>query len=112
MFATDLIPGVGVRHSDRGRLALCREAAMTTPSIVASTLRLITGNHIIGIVDITIVPWQLTFRGCRWRNDETGKHVTLGLCDDACFSDDATAQRFQAAALTAVRALAREVVGL
>jgi hypothetical protein len=66
---------------------------MTAPPIVARNLRLIGGNGIVALVDIEITAWRLIFRGCRWRKDPEGERVTLGLCDDAGFSDDTVARR-------------------
>jgi hypothetical protein len=78
--------------------------------VVASNLKIVDGNGIIALVDIEIVAWRLVLRGCRWRKDAEGERITTGPCDSIGFSDDRITRRFQAAALTAVHDLARQVV--
>jgi len=77
------------------------------PALVASNLRLIGGNGINGIVDITVTKWRFTFHGCRWY--QQSDREWLGFpCDCGNFDRDNDARQFQQMALTAIRDLAQK----
>ena len=77
------------------------------PALVAANLRLIGGNGIIGLVDITVTKWRFTFHRCRWRRH--GDHEWLEFpCDCGNFDRDGDARGFQQIAMAVVRELAQK----
>jgi hypothetical protein len=85
---------------------------VSAPGIIATNLKLICGNGIIATVDIQVIGWKIRLRGCRWRRGDAGgeERITTGPCDSIEFLDPAIEQRFQKAALLAVRGLAQQIV--
>jgi hypothetical protein len=93
-------------------------AAAPAP-IVASNLRLINKNTLVGSVDLTVSKWRFKFRGCLWHRkddrewvnfparewvDEDGNRKFSHLGE---FVNHGDARRFQAASLAAIRELAK-----
>jgi hypothetical protein len=92
----------------------------TLSAVVASNYKPIGKNTLIASVDLTIPRWHLTFRGCLFHRkngrewaafparewiDQPGAKQYADLIK---FTDRATAERFQAAALAAIHAVAGE----
>jgi hypothetical protein len=86
--------------------------------IVASNLRRIDKNTLVGSVDITVTKWRFVFRGCLWHRkgerewlnfparewtDENGARKFANLGE---FINHGDARRFQEAALAAVHGVA------
>ncbi|HEY1432716.1 MAG TPA: hypothetical protein VGF39_13990 [Stellaceae bacterium] len=90
------------------------------PSVVASNWKRIDKNTLIRTVDLTVPHWRIVFRGCTWHRKGDKEWVNFGArewTDQAGakqyavliqFTDDETHERFQIAAIAAVRAIARE----
>jgi hypothetical protein len=84
------------------------------PSVVATNLKRISKNTLIGTVDLTVPRWKIIFPGCTWHRKGTKEWVNFGArewTDRAGtkqyavlvkFTDDETHQRFQRAALAVV----------
>ena len=80
------------------------------PHITALNLRLIGGNGTVAIADLKVDHWGVTLRRCHWKR-ENG-HDRIGLpCNGIAFLNDGDAYRFQQAALAAMRAVARKMLG-
>jgi hypothetical protein len=88
--------------------------------VLARNLRVINKNTRKATVDIVIPKWEITFKGCLWHHKK-GKEWTSFLskewvdrggnkkyADIIAWADEATAKRFQRAALAAVRSLSGE----
>jgi hypothetical protein len=89
-----------------------------TPAVITSNLKFIHKNSLKATVDLTIPKWRLVIRGAMWfeKNgkewigfpsrewtDRNGEKKFATILE---FSDRDTADRFQRAALAAVRAIA------
>lgn len=87
-----------------------------TAAIVASNLRRIGKNTLIGSVDLEIPAWRLRFKGCLWHRKGDKEWIAFPakewlkdgerrFNDIIEFSDRSIHDRFQAAALAAVHGL-------
>ena len=88
------------------------------PAVVASNLKWIAKHTLQATVDLTVPRWRLMFRGCLWHEkggkewiafparewtDSSGAKKYANLAE---FTERATADRFQIAALAAAHQLA------
>jgi hypothetical protein len=90
------------------------------PSIVATNLKLINKNTLVGSVDLTVTKWRFTFRGCLWHRkgesewiafpakewtNQDGNRKFTNLCE---FINHGDQRRFKEMALAAIRELAAQ----
>jgi hypothetical protein len=88
------------------------------PPIIASNLKRIGKNTLIGTVDLTVPRWRITFRSCLWHRRGDKEWIAFGarewtdrsgsrqFADLIQFTDRNVHDRFQTAALDAVHAIA------
>jgi hypothetical protein len=93
--------------------------AQAPAAVVATNYRPIGKNTLVASVDLTVPRWRLTFRGCLLHRKGTKEWIAFGArewvdrsgnkqyADLIQFTDRATFDRFQIAALAAVNAVAR-----
>jgi hypothetical protein len=79
------------------------------PRITALNMRLISGNGIIAIADLQVAAWGVTLLRCFWKRERGRDRVGLP-CNGITFHSDGDAYRFQQAALTAMRAVASQML--
>jgi hypothetical protein len=86
---------------------------MTAPGLIASNLRRIDKNTLIGVVDLEVPAWRLKFKGCLWhrKRDKEWLHFpgrewidrqgNQQFADLVELTDRDIRDRFQSAALRA-----------
>lgn len=96
---------------------------MSAPGIVASNFRWVRKNTLQASVDLTVPAWRIKFRGCLWHQKGDRQWIAFGareyfdqagarqFADLIQFTDRDVHDRFQAAALTAVHAIATQQQG-
>jgi hypothetical protein len=94
-------------------------SASPAAPIVASNLRPIHKNSLIGVVDLTVPRWRIVFCGCTWHRrgekewvnfpgrEWTDQAGTKHFANLITFTDEDSGRRFQGAALAAIHAIAR-----
>lgn len=88
-----------------------------TARIVASNLRRLDKNTLLGSVDLEVLGWRLMFKGCLWHSkngkewvnfaakEYTDQNGVRKYQDIIAFTDRSVHERFQAAALEAIHEL-------